>query len=69
MTDVCVCLCVCDLEEVEGGQLEDVDDPGEGSLGAVGEQHHLQTARHEGAVEDVLLQQHLHTHIYTHTHT
>ena len=55
----------CDLEKVERGEFEDVDDPGEGSLGAVGEQHDLQTTRHQGAVEDILLQQHLkHTHIY-----
>lgn len=52
----CVRFSVCDLEKVEWGQFEDVDDPGEGSLGAVGEQHDLQTTRHQGTVEDILLQ-------------
>lgn len=43
-----------DLEKVERSQFEDVDDPRKGSLGAVGEQDHLQTTGHQGAVEDVL---------------
>lgn len=50
---------IIDLEKVERSQFEDVDDPGEGSLGAVGEQDHLQTTGHQGAVEDVLFQQNL----------
>lgn len=61
---------VCNLKEVERGQLEDVDDPGKSPLGAIGEQHHLQTTGHQGTVEDILLQQHLttqtqHTFIFT----
>lgn len=60
-------LSVCDLEKVEWGKFEDVDDPGESPLGAVGKQHHLQTTRHQGTVEDILLQQHLMTHTHTHT--
>lgn len=48
-----------DLEEVERSQFEDTDDPRKGSLGAVGEQDHLQTTGHQGAVEDVLFQQNL----------
>lgn len=48
-----------DLKKVERSQFEDVDDPRKGSLGAVGEQDHLQTTGHQGAVEDVLFQQNL----------
>lgn len=49
--------CVKDLEEVEWRQLEDLDDPWKGPLRAVGEQHHLQAAGQQRAVEDILLQQ------------
>lgn len=49
-------VCVPNLEKVEWGQFEDVDKPGEGSLGAVGEQNHLQATCHQGTVEDILLQ-------------
>lgn len=49
------------LKEVERNLFEDTDDPRKGPLGAVGEQHHLQTARHQGTVEDILLQQNLTT--------
>lgn len=48
-----------DLEKVERCQFEDVDYPRKCSLGAVGEQDHLQTTGHQGAVEDVLFQQNL----------
>lgn len=62
----CVCVRVCALsvyylKEVERNLFEDTDDPRKGPLGAVGEQHHLQTARHQGTVEDILLQQNLTT--------
>lgn len=59
---VCACaLSVYYLKEVERSLFEDTDDPRKGPLGAVGEQHHLQTARHQGTVEDILLQQNLTT--------
>lgn len=61
---VCVCACALSvyyLKEVERNLFEDTDDPRKGPLGAVGEQHHLQTARHQGTVEDILLQQNLTT--------
>lgn len=62
----CVCvraraLSVYYLKEVERNLFEDTDDPRKGPLGAVGEQHHLQTARHQGTVKDILLQQNLTT--------
>lgn len=44
---------------MEWPEVENFDDPGEGTRGAVREEHDLQAARHEGAVEDVLLQQRL----------
>lgn len=44
---------------MERPEVENFDDPGEGTRGAVCEEHDLQAARHEGAVEDVLLQQRL----------
>lgn len=56
---------MCYLEEIKWGLFKDIDDPGKGSLGTVGEQHHLKTTRHQGTVEDILLQQHLTTHKHT----